>query len=290
MAEETLTNSVEDDDLSSAPGVETEVEDQETDETDEGAEGAEDDDSEEVEHDGQKYRVPKALKPALLMQADYTRKTQELAESRRELEAQKVQVAQASAEQLRATAKVISLDEQLAAYAAIDWDAWRRYDRENGSDETTGLILKHQQLKDAREKAAGALWQSQQQQAVEAQREDAKRIEEAVAVLSRDIPGWSPELASNLDNFAQKRFGFTASEVATYAKADPRVAKLLHAAFVADQAKPKTQTPAKAPAATVKPVPAVGARSAPAAKNPDRMTTDEWVKYERARMAKKASR
>ena len=41
-----------------------------------------DDDSEEVEHEGQKYRIPKALKSALMMNADYTRKTQEVAEQR----------------------------------------------------------------------------------------------------------------------------------------------------------------------------------------------------------------
>jgi hypothetical protein len=42
------------------------------------------DDFEEIEYgEGQKYAVPKALKGAFLMQADYTRKTQELAEQRR---------------------------------------------------------------------------------------------------------------------------------------------------------------------------------------------------------------
>lgn len=36
------------------------------------------DDTEEVEHDGQVYRIPRALKGAFLMHGDYTRKTQEL--------------------------------------------------------------------------------------------------------------------------------------------------------------------------------------------------------------------
>src|SRR6476660_325944 len=43
----------------------------------------EDDDSEEVEFGGKKYKLPKDLKPALMMEADYRRKTQELAEQRR---------------------------------------------------------------------------------------------------------------------------------------------------------------------------------------------------------------
>ena len=39
-------------------------------------------DSEEVEHEGKTYRVPKALKDSFLRHSDYTRKTQELAQER----------------------------------------------------------------------------------------------------------------------------------------------------------------------------------------------------------------
>lgn len=40
------------------------------------------DDTEEVEHEGKTYRVPKELKESFLRQSDYTRKTQELAQER----------------------------------------------------------------------------------------------------------------------------------------------------------------------------------------------------------------
>ena len=49
---------------------------------------------EEVEHEGKKYQIPKPLKGALLMQADYTRKTQEVAEQRRAVEEQQRQYAE----------------------------------------------------------------------------------------------------------------------------------------------------------------------------------------------------
>ena len=39
--------------------------------------------TEEIEHQGQVYRIPAALKGAFLRQADYTRKTQALADDRR---------------------------------------------------------------------------------------------------------------------------------------------------------------------------------------------------------------
>ena len=50
-------------------------------------------DSEEIEHEGEKYRVPKALKNAFYAQADYTTKTQTLAEERRSFEAERQQLA-----------------------------------------------------------------------------------------------------------------------------------------------------------------------------------------------------
>ena len=45
----------------------------------------------EVDYNGKSYCLPPELKDALLRQADYTRKTQELAEGRRALEAARVE-------------------------------------------------------------------------------------------------------------------------------------------------------------------------------------------------------
>lgn len=44
---------------------------------------------EEIEIKGEKYKVPKAIKESIMLQADYTRKTMELAEQRKALEAEK---------------------------------------------------------------------------------------------------------------------------------------------------------------------------------------------------------
>src|SRR5262245_52574677 len=80
MTEETATNPVEGEDNAAANLPDTqEVEPQAVD----NESGPEPEESEEIEHDGRKYLVPKALRPLLLMQADYTRKTQEVAEQRR---------------------------------------------------------------------------------------------------------------------------------------------------------------------------------------------------------------
>ena len=47
------------------------------------AEAEGDDELVEIERDGKTYKIPAALKPELMMQADYPRKTQELAAERK---------------------------------------------------------------------------------------------------------------------------------------------------------------------------------------------------------------
>jgi hypothetical protein len=96
MAEEYATNPVEGEDKAEAilPDAQ-EVDpagqsDQAPDEEGEAIDPAED--GEEIEHEGRKYLVPKALKPLLLMQADYTRKTQEVAEQRRAVMAERLRI------------------------------------------------------------------------------------------------------------------------------------------------------------------------------------------------------
>src|SRR5437868_9942337 len=64
------------------------------------AAGEEPEESDEIEHEGRKYQVPKALKPLLLMQADYTRKTQEVAEQRRAVQAERQALHQTSQAEL----------------------------------------------------------------------------------------------------------------------------------------------------------------------------------------------
>src|SRR5688572_16995224 len=52
----------------------------------EGAEKRADSDTEEITHDGARYRIPAALKSAFMLQADYDTRTRELSEQRRTLE------------------------------------------------------------------------------------------------------------------------------------------------------------------------------------------------------------
>src|SRR5215204_4003947 len=58
---------------------------------------SEDEEFEEVERAGKKYRIPAALKGELMMQSDYTKKTQEVSETRKALEAREAEIAQQAA-------------------------------------------------------------------------------------------------------------------------------------------------------------------------------------------------
>lgn len=245
------------------------------------------DDTEEVEYEGKKYVIPKALKPALMMNADYTRKTQEVAEQRRALEAQRQQLtqqAQTLQEYLQDAAKAVALDEQIKQFEQVDWNALNQQDPVKAQQ----LWMTYSQLKDSRADVLGQLQQKEQQRALEEQQRLAKQLEESHAILARDIKGWSPELAGKLRDFAIEKFGFSAQELGQVT--DVRVVKLLHRAYVGDQLIAKQMGAATQTAAPrVKPVPTVGA-NAPAGKDPSRMSTDEWMKYRNEQLRKQRTR
>lgn len=110
--------------------------DPEKDEPDPDDAGPEDDADEEVaplaelEFDGEKFQVPESLKAklteGLMLKADHTRKTQEIAETRKSLEAEKTRVGelfQVSDRYIEGRAFLKSIDAQLNQYQKMDWAA-----------------------------------------------------------------------------------------------------------------------------------------------------------------------
>lgn len=243
------------------------------------------DDSEEVEHAGQKYKIPKALKPALMMHVDYTRKTQEVAEQRKAVEAEREAVAnQAKAEReyIQELAQVVAIDNALKSYEQVNWQQLNAQD----PVQAQALFFQFQQLKDARNTAAGQIQQKEatrkqqeEQQALAKQQDHAKRREECYATVAKEIKGWGADLAKQLDTTASE-FGFNSQELGQWT--DPRLVKLLHEAHVGRQLLKKQTPPTPKPQQPPKPVPQVGAGGSPAKKDPERMSMDEWVKRRRA--------
>ena len=181
------------------------------------------DDAAEIEHEGQTYRVPKALKSAFLMHADYTRKTQDVAEQRRavtERDQTLQRRAQVHFDHLTEVGRVLAHNEALAPYEQLDWQSLAA----GSPDHAQALWSQYVQLRNQRD---GAITHLQAKLAHWQQgnaAETARRVGESRAVLTRDIKEWSPELYGKLKEFGVREFGFTPEEVAS--AIDPRLIKV----------------------------------------------------------------
>jgi len=241
----------------------------------------------EIEIDGRKFALPKSaaekLKAERLMQADYTRKTQEVAEQRKAIEAQAAAVKQQAEihqQFVAEIAEVVSIDKQLQQYANVDWN------RLSDEDPVQAMKLDRQmrELQHQRMQLAQNLTQKQQQQALARQQETAKSIQEGLAVLERDIKGWSPEVAKQVVNYAVQTLGAKQETVAGIT--DPGLIKAIHKAQLYDQLVAKQVTKPK-PEAQEKPVTRISNSKAGVQKDPEKMSPDDWLKWRNAQLKRR---
>ena len=292
---------VEDDAVLDAPEVDAEsYSDGDTDQAEtDGApdEGQPEDDTEEVDWDGAKYRVPKPLKDALLRQADYTRKTQELAEQRRTVE-QHFQSLTQQAELQQATLEhrvnLRTVEQQLQQFKNTDWSA---YSANYGAEATAAAMASWQQYRDAKAELEGAIAKTESEARQISERTSANAIAQAEQVLSREIEGWSPQLVTTLAGYAAEHFGITPQElrdsvVNPDGTADPRTFKVLARLHKAETelAQLKAQTTKAQQAAkqaAVTPAKAVGQRAGGYKPGlDDSLPMDEWLRRRNAQLAK----
>ena len=233
------------------------------------------DDTFDLDLDGQVHTLPAALKGAFLRQADYTRKTQELAAHRRVLEAEREAVAahadavgQASGEHVQLAA----LDHQLAHLSGVDWQAFAAQDPQ-GAQAMWGRL---QDMAQARHGLAQTIGHRAAHGRLQAAHEAAARMAETGRTLQKEIDGWSPELAAKLVDYA-KSHGVTLEELS--AQDDPRVWKILHRACQADAASQKDgAAQAAAQAQTIRPAVLVSGSAAGGGGVRDELGTKEWMK------------
>ena len=241
-----------------------------------------DDLSEEIEHEGRKYQVPKALKDAFLRQADYTRKTQEVAELRRAVEAERQFVRQTGEAEVAARAQLTAIDQQLAYYQRIDWDAWEDQD----PFEAQKGWRQFQQLQNARAQSAGQFAQIAQHRHLVQQQETARLIEDGRAVLARDIKEWSPQLAETLLDHGVRQYGFQRGEIEEFT--DPRMVKVLHDAWQYRKLTGRQQQAQRHAAAQgAQPAARVGASASPPAGLADNLSVDEWARRRNEQVRKR---
>src|SRR5262249_40175867 len=140
------------------------------------------------------------------------------------------QQARSHAEGLEDVGRILAYSEALATYEKTDWARMRAQNPQAAQDHWLQYMI----LKESRDRAALALQERTAERGFDQQRATAKQIEEGRLALHRDIKDWSPELAGKLTEFGAREFGFTPQEVRTVT--DQRLIRLLHRAFIGDQA------------------------------------------------------
>ena len=237
------------------------------------------DDTEEVDYEGKKYRVPKDIKDALLRQSDYTRKTQELAEHRKQVDAAIERITAVSQEETQAMAQVAMVAAQIKQYENIDWDAWDQMDP-NEANKARWEITQLQQQQAA---AVAEYHKAGEAKHSIAQQETAKRLEEADRFASTNIPGWSRETAQATLDYARTAYRLSNEELAGAIADKPEVLMLLHDAMEGRRLREKTATAKKIEAKqAIKPAASIKG-SAPAIRGlDDKLSAEEWIKRRNA--------
>ncbi|MDE2415243.1 MAG: hypothetical protein KGM60_10840 [Comamonadaceae bacterium] len=236
------------------------------------------DDEQEEELDGLKVRGKKEaidrLKGERLMQADYTRKTQEVAEQRRALEAEREQHDQArrfEQQNLDIVADIRAADRQLAQLNQVNLAQLSDADPVQAQK----LMVQMQQLQAFRGQAAHALAQRHAQSQQMQQQQAARQMEEGRQVLAREIPGWGPELAAKLVEYGKGR-GYSEAQLSSVTS--PSFVVDLFRSFQLDQARQKASQRPKP--VQDKPVTRVQATSkSRGVTDPDKLSADEWLKW-----------
>ncbi len=225
-----------------APVEETDAEEEATDEEPE-AEAEEEEQSEEDEVpailklkvNGEEVEKPLDEVVALAQQGlDYTQKTQQVAEQRKELEAYAEQIKmqeQAFQEQMQLNnvliedvAKITALDQQLNQYANVNWQQLS----DNDFVEAQKLFFTYNQLQQERSTLVSQ-FEAKKQEVVQKQTQlMAEKIAKGKEILAKEIPNWSPETNQALLSTG-KDYGFTDAEL--NAIVDPRHVKVLHDAM-----------------------------------------------------------
>jgi len=283
MQDSGTEESIADESMDTSVDTSTSPEDDQTDSTDPASLLEAETDDEEIDYDGEKFKVPKKLKEAFMRQQDYTQKTQTVAEQRKAVEAQEAEIqrkAQLQQQNIAEYAEAYSLDNQLKQYQQIDWQQLIE------ADPVQAMKLDRQmrELQQRRDQVVTSVTQKQQQQALQMQQETAKRLQEGRAVLEREIKDWSPELGKKLLDYGQS-IGFKAEELANVT--NPVAVKLLHKAWQFDQLMKKSASEKDKPVPQEKPVTRITASKGAAQKHPSQMTDREFAKWRQSQIAKR---
>lgn len=284
MSEES-TNPVEGVEAEALPeSPDTELDQPETD----GEEGEETSEPEveevEIERAGRKYRIPKEVEAELLMHGDYTRKTQSLAEERRQIAAQaEAWQAEKAAEEaaFQERVKLSQVQEAVKQYEALDWQSFHA----QNAEEAQRQFMQYTMLKGKAQELEQTVSAKKQEVLTRQQQMREQVLTAANDYLRQQIPDWSPTKAQQIRSAGTDVYGFKAEELASVV--DPRFVRVMHDAMLYRKSLEKASKPVEQKPQP-QPVRKVGS-SAPAAKDPDKMSTEEWMKWRNAQVRKRTA-
>ena len=198
-----------------------------SDETEETTDAESEDEGEEVEFEGKAYKVPKGIKEALLRQADYTKKTQEVAEQRKAVE-ERAQVLEqrekVSAQTFEKAVEFREVQKQLAQYEKVDWTTLAQEDPARA----TQLNIAYQLLQREAQTKYGEWKQAEQQTQQLTEQSRQQMLVKAEQELKTRLPNFGPQVAEKIAK-AGKEYGITDQEL--NALIDPRYVHVLHDAM-----------------------------------------------------------
>jgi len=166
---------------------------------------------------------------------DYTKKTQEVAEKRKELESLENQIrlqeqnlqqqSMLNSELIQDVAKITALDQQLSEFQDVNWEQL------SDSDFVTAQkkFFTFNQLQQQRSNLVSQ-FESKRQQALNKQQQMvAEKVAKGREVLAKEIPNWSQETTQEIIAIGREDYGFTDAEL--NAIIDPRHVRVLHDAM-----------------------------------------------------------
>lgn len=208
-------------------GEESEVEETDESEDDE-VEAKADDEPEyvEIEHDGKLYEVPTELKDAFLKSADYTQKTQEVSQQRKQVEVQIGEIQQRAAQ--FEFAESVQPDVLKAQQLEATAEQYHQYMRDNidqlSSTDIEKIRITIEDTRRQRDELVNSIQQktTEFQQAQQQSREEL--LNKGTEVLKQKIPGWGETQQKQVHDYALS-LGFTEAEIGQVV--DPRQVEAL---------------------------------------------------------------
>jgi hypothetical protein len=186
------------------------------------------------------------------------------------------QAAELQRQNLQGYAQLAALQSQLEQYSGVNWSQFSSDDPQAAQQ----AFFQYQQLKDATQTLKSTL-QQQETQTLQAQHQlRARQLEQGKAELARAIPGFNEQLAVQIVNHG-KEYGFSESELKSVM--DPRMVRVLNDARLYRESVKKATT-TKQP--EVKPAGKIQGK-APVKQDPEKMSTEEWLKWRNKQLAKR---